>query len=183
VVRQDGAIGSDPARGSESIKALVARTMGQIRPAAPSPPPSISIGAPAPTLALPDLEGNTVSLEDFRGSPTFVLFWSQTCGFCQRMIPDLQAWDANPPEGAPKLVVVSRGTVSEHQNLGLQSPVLLGSPGEGAPFGANGTPGGVLIDADGNIASGVARGAPGVFAQIGGGPSPVIPGATPPPRT
>ena len=177
VVRQDGAIGSDPARGSESIKALVARTMVQLRPETPTPNPSASVGKPAPSLVLPDLDGNNVSLDDYRGSDTVVLFWNPSCGFCKRMLPDLQAWTANPPEGAPKLVVVSQGSIPENQELQLQAPVLLGT-GASAAFGVGGTPGAILIDRDGKIASPVAMGAPGVFALLDGNPSPALPGAT-----
>ncbi len=36
-----------------------------------------------------------------------VLFWRPSCGFCQRMLNDLKAWEANPPTNAPKLLMVS----------------------------------------------------------------------------
>jgi thiol-disulfide isomerase/thioredoxin len=66
-------------------------------------------GEPAPDLRLPDLEGDTVDLEDFRGEKTLVLFWSPSCGFCQQILPDLKRWEGNRPEDAPKLLVVSSG--------------------------------------------------------------------------
>jgi len=40
-------------------------------PPAPGPP----IGAPAPTFALPDQNGRTVRLEDFRGAPLLLVFY------------------------------------------------------------------------------------------------------------
>lgn len=170
VVRQDGLTSSAPAPGVERIKALVARTMDQAPPTAPTrtPTPVATVGAPAPALALTNFEGDLVSLDSVKGSDTVLLFWNPTCGFCQRMLPDLQAWDANRPAGAPDLVVVSQGSPQANQDLQLQAPVLLGNgSGEGAPFGIHGTPGGVLIDADGRIGSPVALGASAVFALLG----------------
>jgi hypothetical protein len=51
----------------------------------------------------------------------------------------------------------------------LRSPIVL-DPGfsAGSAFGATGTPSAVLVDAAGTIASGVAVGAPNVFALLRG---------------
>jgi thiol-disulfide isomerase/thioredoxin len=104
----------------------------------------------------------------FRGREILVLFWNPRCGFCQRMLSDLQEWDADPPRGAPTLVVVLTGTPEEGRAMGLRSLVLLDPTGQaGASFGANGTPMGVLIDAKGRIASEVAAGAQAVFKLAG----------------
>src|SRR3712207_7515470 len=54
-----------------------------------SMPAGAKVGEPAPALTLPDLDGSTVDLAAFRGSPTAVLFWNPGCGFCQQMLPDL----------------------------------------------------------------------------------------------
>src|SRR5439155_17527063 len=97
----------------------------------------------------------------FRGRATVILFWNPGCGFCQRMLPDLKAWEANPPAGAPQLLVVATGgTVDENRALGLRSPVVL-APGSSvmSAFGANGTPMAVLVDAESRIASELAAGA------------------------
>jgi thiol-disulfide isomerase/thioredoxin len=118
---------------------------------------------------LPDLSGEQVSLEGFKGDRTLVLFWNPGCGFCKRMQDDLKAWEANPPEGAPRLLVVSTGTVEANREMGLQSPVVLDQGfTTGRTFGASGTPSAVLVDVEGNIASEVAIGAPAVLALAGG---------------
>jgi thiol-disulfide isomerase/thioredoxin len=39
---------------------------------------------------LPDLEGENVSLVDFRDEETLLLFWSPSCGYCQNMLPELK---------------------------------------------------------------------------------------------
>ena len=128
------------------------------------------MGQPAPAVRLPDLDGRTVDLADFRGSPTLVLFGNPGRGFCRQMLPDLKAWEANPPRGAPKLLVVSTGSVEDNRALGLRSPVVLDQLfAVGSAFGASGTPSAVLVDTRGNVASEVVVGAPAVMGLLGAG--------------
>src|SRR2546430_9230241 len=108
-----------------------AQKNGNGRSAAPQLPAGPKIGEPAPDFSLPDLSGQTVSLSDFRGNKTLVLFWRPSCGFCQRMLTDLKAWEANPPEGVPRLLVVSTDSVESNQAMGLHSPVVLDPDGMG----------------------------------------------------
>lgn len=123
------------------------------------------IGEAAPQVRLVDLEGNEANLQDdFKGEDTLVLFWNPGCGFCQQMLPDLKKWEANAPENAPRLVVISAGSEEANREMGLTSPVLLDQQfATGRTFGATGTPSGVLMDAEGNVASEVAVGAPAVM--------------------
>jgi methylamine dehydrogenase accessory protein MauD len=193
LVQPDGTIDSPVVAGLESIQSLVARTVGAPAPELPMHPQSAAqgepcpncgqvhdapqpatqgaekIGQPAPPVRLEDLSGKTVGLEDFRGQKTLVLFWDPGCGFCQQMLDDLKDFEANPPEGAPRLLVVSRGGVENNKTLGLRSPVLTDEQMTvfGA-FGTYGTPTAVLVDERVNIASGVAEGAQAVFALAGG---------------
>lgn len=173
LVRADGTIGSPLAPGAEAIAALVAQTVAGPAPAIhanghgamPARPVVPPIGAPAPTFALPDLDGKMVDLADFRGQPTLLLFWNPGCGFCQRMLDDLKAWEANPPKGAPRLFIVSTGSVAANRVQGLRVPIALDQGfSVGRTFGATGTPMAVLLDAQGWIASDVAAGAPAVLA-------------------
>jgi len=107
VVRRDGTIGSPLAQGADAIRALLDKTLsptglgtlpmaaatngtGQRAVAAPRPPAGPMMGEPAPDFSLPDLAGKFVSLSDFRGDTTLLLFWRPSCGFCQRMLPDLK---------------------------------------------------------------------------------------------
>jgi thiol-disulfide isomerase/thioredoxin len=64
------------------------------------------VGESAPEFELSDLEGQSVSLQDFKGEHTLLLFWSPDCGFCQQLLPDLKQWEANRPKGAPRLLAV-----------------------------------------------------------------------------
>jgi peroxiredoxin len=180
LIRTDGTIATPLAEGADNIRGLVAGAIGlpvlRSLPisaalqgnggaALPAQPIGPKVGERAPEFTLPDLSGKQVSLADFRGDPTLALFWNPGCGFCQRMLDDLKAWEAKPSEGAPRLLVVSTGSVEENKAMGLRSPVLLDQGfSVGNLFGANGTPMAVLVDAEGNIASEVAAGAPDVLA-------------------
>jgi peroxiredoxin/uncharacterized membrane protein YphA (DoxX/SURF4 family) len=198
LVRPDGTIGSPLAPGPQAIAALVAQTVGQptALPLLPTPtngrcphcgqlhdhhqnshgaapvpsqPPAVPVGAPAPALSLPDLTGRLINLMAFRGRPTLVLFWNPGCGYCQQMLPDLKAWEANPSPEAPQLLVVSAGTVEANLVMGLRAPVLLDQGFTvGRAFGATGTPSGVLVDAQGHMMSAVGAGAAAVLALAAG---------------
>lgn len=96
-----------------------------------------------------------------------VLFWNPGCGFCQRMLDELKAWEKKPPKRAPQLVVVSAGPAETNREMGLRSPLGLDDGFQlGRAFGAAGTPSAVLLDAGGNVASGVAVGADDVLTLL-----------------
>ncbi len=183
LIRQDGTIGSPLAQGADAIRSLIATALnpaglgtlpmaaaqGNGNGAASRMPAGPKVGEPAPDFSLPDLAGQTVSLSDFRGDKTLVLFWRPSCGFCQRMLADLKAWEASPSKDAPRLLVVSTDSLADNRAMGLRSPVLLDQDGMsvGRLFGATGTPMAVLVDAEGKVASELAAGAPAVLALAG----------------
>ena len=192
LIRPDGTIGSRLAQGADVIRSLVGSAVGlpalRTVPMAATPPMpngngtrprpiAPAIGQPAPDFSLPDLEGKPVTLSDFRGSSTLVLFWRPGCGFCQRMLPDLVAWEEGSPDGALRLLVVSSESVESNQAMGLRSRVVLDQAGMsvGSQFGATGTPMAVLVDAEGKIASELAAGAPAVLALAGRGQGKIAP--------
>jgi peroxiredoxin/uncharacterized membrane protein YphA (DoxX/SURF4 family) len=187
LVRPDGTIGSAAAGGAQQIRTLVKQVAeGKVpvprprlaavprpiqarQPAANAQAPRgiASIGKDAPVVELNNLDGETVRLSDFAGHPTAVLFWNPGCGFCQRMVGDLKAWESDQPEGAPKLLVVSTGEAERNREQGLTSPVVLDAGfSVGRAFGASGTPSAVLVGADGKIASGLAVGGPTVISLL-----------------
>ena len=214
VIQADGKIGSPLAQGSDAIRQLVARTVGapgqpsapQVIPAAAAPAgngngnaprpapapapapaptaPAVQVGDLAPAVSLPDLDGNTIDLESFKGDKTLMVFWNPGCGFCKRMTEDIKAWEANPPEGAPKLLLVSTGAVEANREHGFNSTMVLDQGfSTGRQFGASGTPSAILIDAEGKIASRVAVGAPGVLALANNeDPATAAPPAPPAPK-
>jgi peroxiredoxin len=193
LIGPDGKVASPVAGGVEGIRGLLAYAVGErpqlpmqpqqpqtqgqpcpncgkVHAAAPTVEAAQKVGEEAPEVKLPDLEGYTVELADFRGEETLVLFWNTGCGFCQQMLPDLKEWESQAPEGAPRLVVVSAGTEEANREMGLASPVLLDQQfAVGRAFGASGTPSAVLVDAEGKVASEVAVGAPSVMKLAGAG--------------
>jgi peroxiredoxin len=138
-----------------------------------------SIGETAPDFALPDLDGNTVSLADFRGEPTLLLFWNPNCGFCQSMLSELRDWEAAPPTNVSRLVVLALGSADANREMELRSPVLLEPDFRvAASFGVTGTPSAVLVDAHGRIASELAIGVPQVRTLLRRGARTSVPRLT-----
>jgi thiol-disulfide isomerase/thioredoxin len=183
-----GRIASGVAAGADAITALVAAATGSAgapvmpvmqvpaqpwaapaggalsEPAPPPMPPVPSVGAPAPNLQLLDLAGEPLSLADSERD-TLVMFWNPSCGFCARMLEDVRAFEQAPPAGAPRLLLISTGSVADNEAMGLTSPIALDQGfAAGLSFGATGTPSGILVNSRGEIASGLAVGAPGVMA-------------------
>jgi peroxiredoxin len=191
LIAPDGKVASPVAGGDEGIRGLLSYAVGgrtqlpvqphqhqtegqpcpncgKVHAAAPTVPAAQKVGEEAPEVKLPSLEGNTVQLADFRGQQTLVLFWNPGCGFCQQMLSDLREWEQNPPEEAPRLLVVSAGTQEANREQGLISTVVLDKNfAVGRAFGASGTPSAVLVDAQGKVASDIAVGAPAVLQMAG----------------
>jgi thiol-disulfide isomerase/thioredoxin len=171
-----GRIASPVVAGADAIERLVGDATGSPAPAVvpvvqvpahqppPPPPPSLPVGADAPELELRGLGGEPLPLtaED---RDTLVVFWNPGCGFCQRMLDEVRAFETSPPEGAPRLLLVSTGSVADNEAMGLNSEIALdGSFSAGSAFGTSGTPSAIRVSSDGKIASGLATGAPGVMA-------------------
>jgi peroxiredoxin len=191
LISPDGKVASPVAGGVEGIRGLLSYAVGErtqlpmqphqpqaqgqpcpncgkVHAAAPTVEAAQKVGEEAPEVKLPDLEGKTVELADFRGEKTLVLFWNPGCGFCQQMLPDLKELEANSPVDAPKLLVVSAGSEEANKEMGIASPVLLDQNfATGRSFGASGTPSAVLVDAEGKVASDIAVGAPAVMELAG----------------
>jgi peroxiredoxin/uncharacterized membrane protein YphA (DoxX/SURF4 family) len=189
IIELDGTIASSLVGGSDAITALLETTVGAplSKPlsngnnghyeyngnnghnhAMPQMPMGAKIGEPAPQFELPDLNGETVRLADFKDSPTLLLFWNPGCGFCTQMLDDIKAWEANPPEGAPELIVVSAGSDEANREHNFKSTILLDEGfSTGSSYGVSGTPSAVLVSADGKVASAAAVGSPAVLALLG----------------
>lgn len=54
----------------------------------------IATGKPAPDFTLKNLEGEDVSLSDYKGKLVLLNFWATWCGYCDLEMPDLQKLDA-----------------------------------------------------------------------------------------
>jgi peroxiredoxin len=133
--------------------------------AASSTPVGLPVGATVDPVTLPDLDGNDVSLGDFRGRQVVLVNWSPTCGFCDAIAADLAAAGRDLEQKAnATLVFVAHGTPEANRAMAekyaIASPVLLlGDEANPAGFRNLGTPSAFLIDAEGRAATTLAVGA------------------------
>ena len=185
-----GRIAMPPALGADAIRHLVitAATSGPgtdpkvdvVRVAGatdrlPDPGPPLSlparlqVGDLVPELTWHDLDGRSLSLSSFRGSETTLVFWNPRCGFCERLLADLQSWERENHDRLGHLVLISSGTEGENRALGLHCPIV-SEPDfrTGRSFGARGTPSAVRIGADGRVVTPIAVGGPATLELLGG---------------
>lgn len=181
LVRSDGTIGSPAMGGADGIRRLVTnkvwtdgglaalmKTFAQPPQVAP-PKVALPVGSPAPAFALLDLSGKTVDSAHFNGNGTLLVFWNPACGFCQRMLPQLKDWEKAKSEKAPRLVLISSGSPEANLSMALSSTILMDDKfAVGQRYGASGTPSGLLIDADGKVATGLAVGEPAIMGVLTG---------------
>jgi peroxiredoxin len=164
LIGPDGAIASSMASGPDRIKALLAAAVRA---------PDVPVGAPAPAVELPSLDGERVNLADLRGRETLLLFWNPACGYCRAMHDELLAWESTVNGESPRLVVVSSGGEEATRSERFRSTVLLDDElVAGNRFGARGTPMALLLDADGRVASPLAAGPDAVLALRAGAATP-----------
>jgi peroxiredoxin len=64
---------------SEDLRARVTKTWEGIQALMP--------GNPAPDFTMTDMDGNPVSLSDYRGKVVYLKFWASWCGPCMRQVP------------------------------------------------------------------------------------------------
>ena len=182
LINSEGRIATPVTYGDEAIRALVNHTVTTgagltVAKGSNGTIPHITVGSslfkvgePAPRFSLPDLSNRVVSVEDLLGQDTLLVFWDSACRFSMAMSEDLRRWEENPPEGAPRLVIVASGKADDVKRKvkNFTSPILFDSEFDIAPmFGSNSTPSAVLIDGEGRIASSLAIGARNVLALAG----------------
>lgn len=67
----------------------------------------------APAFTFRDLNGNTVSLEDYKGKVLFLNFWATWCGPCRQEIPDfIEMYDKYQEKGL-EIIGISLDRLSE----------------------------------------------------------------------
>jgi thiol-disulfide isomerase/thioredoxin len=143
----------------------VAAGLGARRHARGDPDAAPATGSRVSIAVLTGIAGETIDLRS--GHPTLIAAWNPTCPPCQYMTPRLAAWEREPPEGAPALVLVSRGGAEENHRTGLRSPIVLDEKGDIVrALGLPGRPAAVLIDGAGMLASGPIVGAAPVLAAL-----------------
>lgn len=115
----------------------------------------------APELHLPDLQGRSQDLAQWRGRPLLINYWATWCGPCLKELPDLQRFaSTQQSRNGIRVVGIAQDQAAAaaqlQQRLALTFPQLVeedGPPGSAATFGnRHGTlPFSVLLDAQGRI--------------------------------
>jgi peroxiredoxin len=133
-------------------------------------PSGPAVGTPVESLQLPNLEGRTVALDEFRGKPLLLVNWNPQCGYCDLLAPDLARLLPQFKERGVGLALLARGSAEANRKLiqehGLDVPILLVGDGTATPevFENQGTPVACLLDAEGRVAKPLAMGADGTLA-------------------
>lgn len=128
---------------------------------APAPPADLPVApvpaAAAPDFSLPTLDGQSVSLSQFRGKPVLINFWATWCPYCREELPALQATADRYGDDIVILAVDSKEsgeTVRAFaETMALTFPILLDESGEVSDrlYQVRGIPTSFFVDADGVI--------------------------------
>jgi len=120
-------------------------------------------GAPAPSFILPDIHGQTVTLDQFRGRKTLLVFSDPHCGPCEALMPDLVQLHRKHGHNGMAVVMVGRGDAEENRKKAMEHkvgfPVVLQERWKlSRQYGIFATPVAFLIGNDGIIMKNVAIG-------------------------
>ena len=179
---EEGKVAKPLAIGAEQVPALVAgilpektrkmRLPGE-RPLSESriERNGLKPGTPAPNFTLPDVRGGMVSLDQYRGRKVLLVFSDPHCGPCDQLAPDLVRLHEAHRHNGLSLLMVGRGDLAENrtkaETLRFEFPVALQRKWEiSRQYGIFATPAGFLIDENGVIETGVARGSDQILALI-----------------
>ncbi len=88
------------------------------------------IGEEAPDFTAVSLDGQIVSLSDYRGQPVWINFWGAWCAPCRAEMPDIQvAWEELQPQGLMLLALSLGDKPSEAgafaAKVGATFPILV----------------------------------------------------------
>jgi peroxiredoxin len=117
----------------------------------------VQVDYPAPELNLTSLEGDAVSLADYRGSVVLVNLWATWCPPCAEEMPTLQAFYERYKSEGFVLIAIDQGeTVAEVKpfaaEFGLTFPIWLDPDNEaGGIFKTMNLPSSYVIDREGQV--------------------------------
>lgn len=117
------------------------------------------IGQAAPQFVLRDLEGNRVSLGDYRGQVVWINFWATWCRPCKKELPDIQKlYDEKRGAGLVVLTVNAEESADDARSFmeraSLTLPVVLDSSGSVyRQYRLQGLPDSFFVGRDGNLAA------------------------------
>ena len=135
----------------------------------------LAVGTPIAPFRLPDLDGQMVSLEDYRNRRVLLIFWGPNCGFCELLAPELTRLQGDLRVANVQLVLVSLDDAQANRSLaeesGLKCPILLMKnehPLLETAFLHMGTPSAYLLDEEGRAAQPRAVGGDPILALARG---------------
>jgi peroxiredoxin len=128
----------------------------------------LKAGTQAPSFSLPDLNGQEVSLEDYRGKQVLLVFSDPHCGPCNQLAPELARLHRQHQDNGLSLIMVGRGELEENrrkaQEQGLEFPVVLQKKWEiSRKYGIFSTPVAFLVGKDGVLQKDVAMGSDAIL--------------------
>ena len=123
----------------------------------------LKAGTPAPDFNLPDVHGQPVSLEQFRGQKVLLVFMDPQCGPCDELAPELVRLHRKHSNNGLAVVMVGRGNAEENKKKatqhGIAFPFVLQERWKlSRQYGIFATPVAFLIGKDGVIMRDVAKG-------------------------
>jgi peroxiredoxin len=126
-------------------------------------------GTPAPGFRLPDLQGNSISLDNYRGQRVLLVFSDPHCGPCDELAPHLTRLHREHRNNGLTVILVGRGAPEENRSkaeqFGFEFPVVLQEKWKlSKEYGIFATPVAFLIGENGVIASDVAVGNDAILA-------------------
>ena len=108
----------------------------------------------APSWQLENLDGEQVSLEDFRGKMVVLNFWATWCAPCRTEIPTFSAFAKDNPD-IPVLGIAMDGSPSSlkraAKNLGITYPVLIADSKVKNAYKVSSLPTTVVVDPQGHV--------------------------------
>ncbi|MDH7486022.1 MAG: TlpA disulfide reductase family protein [Anaerolineae bacterium] len=144
-----------------ALPAVAPEIAGPLLPSLAEPPaeprPAVELGRYAPDFTLTDLNGEAVSLSDWRGQVVLLNFWASWCAPCRQEMPLLQAtYSAYADDGLVVLAVnmgeEKRRVENFAADLALTFPVLTDEEiTAGTLYRVRGAPTTYFIDRDGVI--------------------------------
>ncbi|TFG48187.1 MAG: TlpA family protein disulfide reductase [Anaerolineales bacterium] len=117
----------------------------------------IEVNQPAPELTLFDLDGNEVSLSDFRGEVVLLNNWATWCPPCRQEMPEFNAYYDKYKEQGFQVVAIEAGQPEEEvrsfvEEAGLDFVVLLDPENQSLiTFQQTSLPNSFVIDRKGNL--------------------------------
>ncbi|PJG82650.1 TlpA family protein disulfide reductase [Caviibacterium pharyngocola] len=115
-----------------------------------------TVGGQAPEIAVFDLQGQPVNLQDYQGKTTLLNFWSETCGICIAELKELAQLEQENPNKIHILAINIDGANADTQKTVEKRQIHLPVVKDQMKISAEryqliGTPTSFIIDPQGKI--------------------------------